>query len=105
MIKGDLNALDQHIEQIKEACSVNKVKRLFAFGSVTRNELKEESDIDLVVEIDDPDPISYTDHYFDLKERLERLLKRPIDLLEEKAIRNPFLRSEIDKTKVMIYGE
>lgn len=100
-----MNALNDHIEQIKEACSMNQVKRLFAFGSVTRNELKDESDIDLVVEINDSDPISYADHYFDLKEKLEQLLKRPIDLLEEKAIRNPLLRSEIDKTKVMIYGE
>ena len=78
---------------------------MFAFGSVTRNELNENSDIDLVVEIDESDPLSYTDHYFDLKEKLENLLKRPIDLLEEKAIRNPFLRSEIEKTKVLIYGE
>ena len=100
-----MDILNAHIEQIKEACSVNKVKRLFAFGSVTRNELKAESDIDLVVEIEDSDPISYTDHYYRLKEKLEQLLQRPIDLLEAKAIRNPILRSEIDKTKVMIYGE
>ncbi|TVR41394.1 MAG: hypothetical protein EA392_01555 [Cryomorphaceae bacterium] len=100
-----MKELNNHIKQINEACSMNQVKRLFAFGSVTRNELKAESDIDFVVEINDSDPISYTDHYFALKEKLEQLLKRPIDLLEEKAIRNPFLRSEIDKTKVMIYGE
>lgn len=100
-----MNALNQHIEQIREACSLNQVKRLFAFGSVTRDELNNKSDIDLLVEFKDSDPISYTDHYFDLKEKLQQLLKRPIDLLEEKAIRNPFLRTEIDKTKVLIYGE
>ncbi len=83
----------------------NHVKRLFAFGSVTRNELTESSDIDLVVEIEDENPISYTDRYYGLKDKLESLLKRPIDLLEENAIRNPFLRKEIDKTKVLIYGE
>lgn len=105
LVKVDMNALNQHIEQIKEACSLNQVKRLFAFGSVTRDELNNNSDIDLVVEFNDSDPISYTDHYFDLKEKLQQLLKRPIDLLEEKAIRNPFLRIEIDKTKVLIYGE
>jgi predicted nucleotidyltransferase len=103
--KVEMNALNQQIDQIREACSINQVKRLFAFGSVTRNELRENSDIDLVVEIDESDPLSYTDYYFDLKEKLENLLKRPIDLLEEKAIRNPLLRSEIDKTKVLIYGE
>ncbi|MGC9367859.1 MAG: nucleotidyltransferase family protein [bacterium] len=105
MLKVEMNALNQYIDQIKEACSMNRVKRLFAFGSVTRNELNDQSDIDLVVEIEDSDPISYTDHYFDLKEKLERVFERPIDLLEDKAIRNTFLRNEIDKTKVLIYGE
>jgi predicted nucleotidyltransferase len=100
-----MNVLNQHIEQIRDACSMNQVKRLFAFGSVTRDDLNNQSDIDLVVEFNDTDPISYTDHYFNLKEKLQQLLKRPIDLLEEKAIRNPFLRIEIDKTKVLLYGD
>jgi hypothetical protein len=100
-----MDTINQHIDQIKAACSVNQVKRLFAFGSVTRNELTAKSDIDLVVEIEDNDPISYTDRYYNLKDKLENLLKRRIDLLEDKTIRNPFLRKEIDKTKVLIYGE
>lgn len=99
-----MHAINQHIDQISEVCSLNRVKRLFAFGSVTRDELTEQSDIDLVVEIEETDPFSYTDHYYSLKEKLESLLKRKIDLLEEKAIRNPFLRKEIDRTKVLIYG-
>lgn len=105
LIKVEMIALNQHIEQIKEVCSLNQVKRLFAFGSVTRDKLNLESDIDLVVEFKESDPILYTDYYFDLKEKLQLLLKRPIDLLEEKAIRNPFLKTEIDRTKVLIYGE
>jgi hypothetical protein len=100
-----MNILNEHIEQIIEACQTNQVKRLFAFGSITRSELNANSDIDLIVEIDDSDPFLYTDHYFKLKEKLEKLLNRPIDLLEDKAIKNPYLRSEIDKTKVMIYGQ
>lgn len=62
LVKVDMNALNQHIEQIKEACSVNQVKRLFAFGSVTRDDLNTKSDINLVVEFNDSDPISYADH-------------------------------------------
>jgi predicted nucleotidyltransferase len=100
-----MDIVNQHIDRIREACLTNQVKRLFAFGSVTHNKLNEESDIDLMVEIEETDPISYSDAYFDLKERLEKLFKRPIDLLEDKAIRNPFLREEIDKTKVLIYGK
>ena len=100
-----MTTLDQHIDKIREACQINKVKSLFAFGSVTRNELKAKSDIDLIVEIIEPDPLSYSDYYFDLKEKLEKVFNRPIDLLEAKAIRNPFLKAEIDRTKVLIYGK
>jgi hypothetical protein len=98
------NILNQHIDQIKKLCEVNKVRTLFAFGSVTTERFRPDSDIDLVVDIDENDPISYSDKYFNLKFQLEEVLKRQIDLLEQKAIRNRFLKSEIDRTKVQIYG-
>jgi predicted nucleotidyltransferase len=100
-----MNVLNQHIDQIKRLCELNKVSTLFAFGSVTNDKFNPDSDIDLVVEIDDNDPISYSDKYFNLKFQLEEILKRQIDLLEQKAIRNRFLKSEIDRTKVLIYGK
>jgi len=98
-------AIDQHINQIIELCEMNKVRALFAFGSATTDKFRPDSDIDLVVDIDDNDPISYTDKYFNLKFQLEDILKRQIDLLEQKAIRNKYLRSEIERTKVQIYGK
>ena len=99
-----MDILNQHIDQIKKLCELNTVRSLFAFGSVTTDSFKPNSDIDLVVDIDDNDPISYSDKYFNLKFQLEEILDRQIDLLEQKAIRNRFLRSEIDRTKVHIYG-
>lgn len=98
-----MNILNQHIAQINRLCEINKVSTLFAFGSVTTNKFGADSDIDLVVEIDDNDPISYSDKYFNFKFQLEEILNRQVDLLEQKAIRNRFLKSEIDRTKVQIY--
>lgn len=100
-----MNILNQHIDQIKRLCELNKVKSLFSFRSVTTDNFGRDSDIDLVVDIEDNDPISYSDKYFNLKFQLEEILKRQIDLLEQKAIRNKFLKSEIDRTKVQIYGK
>lgn len=94
-----------HIDQIKRLCELNKVRSLFAFGSVTTEKFNADSDIDLVVDIDENDPISYSDKYFNLKFQLEEILKRQIDLLEQKAIRNRYLKSEIERTKVQIYGK
>ena len=96
--------LKDHIEQIKLLCNAYHVKSLFAFGSVVSGKLKTESDIDLLVDIDSADPIDYSDNYFALKFQLEDIFKRPVDLLEDKAVKNPFLKKQIDNTKVLIYG-
>lgn len=66
--------------------------------------MKNDSDIDLIVDIDSKDPLDYSDNYFALKIQLENILKRPVDLLEDKAVKNPFLKRQIDNTKVLIYG-
>ena len=99
-----MTVIDQNINQIIKLCEINKVKAFFAFGSVTTDKFRPDSDIDLVVDIDDADPISYSDKYFNLKFQLEEILKRQIDLLEQKTIRNKFLNSEIERTKVQIFG-
>lgn len=94
-----------NIDNIKALCDKYHVRTLFAFGSVTRDELKPNSDIDLVVDIDSNDPLTYSDNYFGLKFQLEQLLNRHIDLLELRAIKNQYLRQNIDDSKVLVYGK
>jgi predicted nucleotidyltransferase len=92
------------INKIQKLCKANKVKSLFAFGSVTREDFNASSDIDLVVDFDENDSFTYTDLYFNLKQSLEDLLNRQIDLLEERAIRNNLFHEQLEKTKVKLYG-
>lgn len=94
-----MKVLKDHIEQIKQLCNAYHVKSLFASGSIVSDKLKTESDIDLIVDIDSKDPIDYSDNYFALKFQLENILKRPVDLLEDKAVKNLFLKKQIDNTK------
>lgn len=91
-------------EVIERLCKENKVRSLFAFGSAVRNELKPESDIDLLVDIDANDPFEYTDNYFNLLEQLQKLFGKPVDLLETRGLKNRFLKAEIERTKVLLYG-
>ena len=91
-------------KEIQSICESNQVKSLFAFGSVLRHDFNEQSDIDLVVDFEEKDPLKYTDLYFNFKNSLEKLLKRQIDLLEERGIKNRFFKQELDATKVRIYG-
>lgn len=100
-----MNFLDQHKKSISQLCKSYDVNTLFAFGSVITNEFRSDSDIDLVVDIQSLDPITYADNYFNLKFELEKILERQVDLLEMKSIRNKFLKSEIDRTKVLLYGD
>jgi predicted nucleotidyltransferase len=95
---------EQKITQIKELCKINKVKSLFAFGSVTRDDFNENSDIDLIVDFNESDPFRYTDLYFSLKSNLEKILNRQVDLLEERAVRNKYFKQQLENTKVKIYG-
>jgi len=85
-------------------CKSHKVKSLYAFGSSTNNKFNyKESDIDLLVEIDDNDPVERGEKLLSFWDRMESFFNRKVDLLTESSIRNPFLRKNIDSTKVLIY--
>jgi hypothetical protein len=96
---------DKNINLIKKLCKEYKVRSFSAFGSVLRDDFNEISDIDFAVDFNENDPFKYTDLYFQFKEKLEELLKRQIDLIEERGIKNQYFRKELDKTKVLIYGQ
>lgn len=91
-----MHVIPSHIDQIRKLCIANKVKSLFAFGSVVRNDFNPESDIDLMVEIDEKEPLAYAANYFNLKFQVENLLHKEIDLLGQKAFHSTLLKEEID---------
>jgi len=96
--------IDAYKDVLTQLCLQNKVKSLYAFGSVLTNHFNKDSDIDLIVDIDSANPLEYADYYFNLKFALQDLFNRPVDLLENKAIRNDYLRREIDNSKQLIYA-
>ena len=100
-----MNPIEKHTADITKLCKTHNVKSLYAFGSVLNEQFNEESDIDLIVEFHPLDVLDYADNYYDLKFSLETILKREIDLLEEKAIKNPYFRKTINQSKQLIYGQ
>ncbi|MBW6482918.1 MAG: nucleotidyltransferase domain-containing protein [Vicingaceae bacterium] len=95
---------EKNLERIKQLCKEYRVKKFSAFGSVLTDNFSSESDIDFMVDFNENDPIKYTDLYFQLKDKLEQILRRQIDLIEERGIKNSFFKKEIDESKVVIYG-
>ncbi len=80
------------------------VKRLYVFVSALTNNLTETSDVDLVVNFKEIDLYAYAENYFQLKCSLEELLKYPIDLLEQQAIKNPYFLKRVKSQQQLIYG-
>lgn len=99
-----MTLLDSHLTDIRKLCSDHKVKELYAFGSVLTNKFNSESNVDFVVDFDPIEMSLYADNYFDFKFSLQNILNRPIDLLEEKAIKNPYFRQNINEQRQLIYG-
>jgi predicted nucleotidyltransferase len=99
-----MTLLDKHIIDIRKLCSDHKVRQLYAFGSVLTTKFNNESDVDLVVDFDPIDVALYADNYFDFKFSLQNILNRPIDLLEDKAIKNPYFRQTLNQQRQLIYG-
>lgn len=99
-----MKLIENNIQKIVALCKKHKVNKLFVFGSILTNRFNDKSDVDLLVAFDKSEVSDYFNNYFDLKYSLEELLGREIDLLEEQTIKNPYLKKNVDATKMLIYG-
>lgn len=93
--------IDRHA--IESLCPKYAVRRLLLFGSAGTNRFDEAtSDIDSLVEFDDA-PVSRFDAYFGLKEDLEALFGRPVDLVTAAALENPYFAESVASTGRELY--
>lgn len=97
------NLLIQNIDKIEDLCVLYNVKSLFAFGSICTNNFDEKSDVDLLVSFKPMEYGDYADSYFELVEKFEKLLRRPVDLVTDKSLSNPYFIESINQTKTLIY--
>jgi uncharacterized protein len=95
-------ALDR--EAISEICRQNGVRRLLVFGSALTDRFDESrSDVDFLVEFRD-DVVNRFDAYFGLKESLEALLGRPVDLVASAALENPYFAAYVAESGQELYA-
>lgn len=91
-------------EAMAELCRRAHARRLDVFGSAVRDDFSEaSSDLDFFVELEEAQPSEYAEHYFVLKEGLEQLFHRPVDLLTQAALKNPYLRSQVEAERKTVY--
>ena len=92
------------LPELINLCQQRKITSLYLFGSANTEQFGENSDIDLMVTFGEIELFDYFDNFMELKEDLENIFGRKIDLIEEKTVKNPVLRRSIDRNKILIYG-
>ncbi|HEV7347886.1 nucleotidyltransferase family protein [Telluribacter sp.] len=95
--------LSENMDRIQALCKRYNVKSLHAFGSVCTDRFSEKSDIDLLVSFHPMDYGDYADTYFELADKLEELLQRPVDLVTDKSLANPYFIDSVNQTKTLLY--
>ncbi len=97
--------VSEHKPELVDLCRCFHVQRLELFGSAVSGSFDpERSDLDFLVEFDPLSHSEYASAFFALKEALEQLFGRPVDLVVPSAIRNPYFRQSVEKNKALLYA-
>lgn len=92
-------------EELGKVCERHGVSRLDLFGSAAGEGFDpESSDMDFVVSFAPRTPARLFDRYFGLKEDLEHLFGREVDLLMEGAMKNPYFVRSVNESRVPLYA-
>ncbi|HQY66235.1 MAG TPA: nucleotidyltransferase domain-containing protein [Pyrinomonadaceae bacterium] len=94
--------IEKFRDRVQLICRELRLQRLELVGSAARSDFSEQSDIDVLVSFSGDDRLF--DRYFELKERLEKVFERPVDVIEERAVKNPFFKKTIERDRVTLYG-
>lgn len=91
----------KHLPHIKRLLLQYGVEQAYLFGSAARDMMHEGSDVDFLIRFPDNMPhADYAHNYFALADALEALLKKKVDLVTERTIKNPYLRQSINQHKL-----
>ena len=96
--------IENKLDALKNICTRYGVRRLYLFGSATRQDFNTNSDIDFLISFDESLSIEqYTNNYFGLHEELNKLFDRPVDLVTERTLTNPYFIESVNETRQLIY--
>ena len=90
-------------ESLAEFCRKWRIRELSIFGSALRDDFGPESDLDFLVSFAQGVSLDLFD-LLEMKEELEARYNRPVDLVEKEALRNPWRKREILRTREVLYA-
>ena len=89
--------------ELEQFCQEWHVAELALFGSVLRDNFRDDSDVDILVTLR-PDATLDLFDWITMREELRAIFGRPVDLVEKSGLRNPYRREEILSTSKTIYA-
>ena len=89
-------------DQLAAFCRKWKVKELSFFGSVLREDFRDESDVDVLIETLQESTLGWD--WIDMQNELASMLGRKVDLVFKDGLRNPYRRGEILRTRRVLYA-
>jgi len=97
--------VEQKRADLADLCRRFQVERLDLFGSAADGRFSPSgSDLDFLVRFSQREPTGeYADRYLDLAEAMERLFGRPVDLVTEQSVRNPYFRRVVESSRQRVY--
>lgn len=94
----------EQMEELAELCRRFRVQRLDLFGSAATDRFDPQtSDLDFLVTFEPNARVGYTGTFFQLKDELEQLLGRPVDLSFDVEFRNPHFRAAVEESRTPLY--
>jgi uncharacterized protein len=96
-----MHLTEQSLSQLRTYFAGQPVKQAYLFGSFARGVADENSDVDILVELDHSQPIGL--HFVQMSFDLEALLARPVDLVTTKGL-SPYVKPYVDRDKRLIYA-
>ena len=98
--------IEQQRDAIRALCQQYGVRHLDLFGSAAPVAFDAAtSDLDFVATFADTRSPGYADRYLGFAEALETLFGRPVDVITERSIRNPYFRQAVEASRQPIYDE
>ena len=98
-------AIEAKRPEIVQLCRELGVARLDVFGSALGDSFEESSsDLDVLVEFAAGPGFDYVSAFFDLKEGLERIVGRPVDVVTASSMENPYFQARVMRTKEALYA-
>ena len=100
-----IDLLEQHRDAIADLCRKHHVRRLDVFGSASTGAFDPvRSDFDFLITMEDVDAATYADRYLTFWDEIEALLGRPVDLVTEQYISNPYFKRSVELSRNTLYA-